>query len=237
MVERKEYLDQLWAWKDESLNKKLKNIYSDIGEDKNADNKKEYVVKLLNGHGGTGVFMCTGKTILSTLQAMFAVDEKLELLCQKKEEADGGDIRVHVLTMRTKQMILAQMKRVKISGDFRSNVSLGATGVIATAVMAVKRTPKALTLLESAKEEKGEELTKLEKFKIASPVYIPAMITGTATIACIFGSNIISKNQQAALMSAYALLDNSYKEYKKKTEELYGEDAGRQIREEIAKDK
>ena len=112
---------------EESLNKKLKNIYSDIGEDKNADKKKEYVVKLLNGHGGTGVFMCTGKTILSILQAMFAVDEKLELLCQKKEEADGGDIRVHVLTMRTKQMILAQMKRVKISGDFRSNVSLGAT--------------------------------------------------------------------------------------------------------------
>ena len=112
---------------EESLNKKLKNIYSDLGEDEKADKKKEYVVKLLNGHGGTGVFMCTGKTILSILQAMFAVDEELELLCQKKEEADGGDIRVHVLTMRTKQMILAQMKRVKISGDFRSNVSLGAT--------------------------------------------------------------------------------------------------------------
>lgn len=112
---------------DESLSKKLKNIYSDIGDDEKADKKKEYVVKLLNGHGGTGVFMCNGKTILSILQAMFAVDEELELLCQKKEEADGGDIRVHVLTMRTKQMILAQMKRVKISGDFRSNVSLGAT--------------------------------------------------------------------------------------------------------------
>ena len=112
---------------EQSLEKKLKKIYSDIGEDKSADKKKEYVVKLLNGHGGTGVFMCTGKTILSILQAMFAVDEELELLLQKKEEADGGDIRVHVLTMRTKQMILAQMKRVKISGDFRSNVSLGAT--------------------------------------------------------------------------------------------------------------
>ena len=112
---------------EKTLNKKLKNIYSDVGQDENADKKKEYVVKLLNGHGGTGVFMVTGKTILSILQAMFAVDEELELLCQKKEEADGGDIRVHVLTMRTKQMILAQMKRVKISGDFRSNVSLGAT--------------------------------------------------------------------------------------------------------------
>lgn len=111
----------------ESLNKKLKKIYSDIGEDEKEDKKKEYVIKLLDGHGGTGVFMCNGKTILAILQAMFAVDDKLELLLQKKEEADGGDIRVHVLTMRTKQNILAKMKRVKISGDFRSNVSLGAT--------------------------------------------------------------------------------------------------------------
>ena len=114
---------------------------------------------------------------------------------------------------------------------------LGAVGVVATTITAVKSTPKALTLLKTAKEEKGEELTRFEKFKIAGPVYIPSAITGAATIACIFGSNIISKNQQATLMSAYALLDNSYKEYKKKTDELYGEDAGRQIRGEIAKDK
>lgn len=114
---------------------------------------------------------------------------------------------------------------------------LGAVGVVATTVMAVKETPKVLTLLEDAKEKKGEDLTKLEKFKIAGPVYVPSVITGVATIACIFGSNVISKNQQATLMSAYALLDNSYKEYKKKTDELYGEDAGRQIRGEIAKDK
>lgn len=112
---------------EKTLNKKLKKIYPDVGSDEKEDKKKEYVVKLLDGHGGTGVFMVNGKTILSILQAMFAVDEELELLLQKKEEADGGDIRVHVLTMRTKQMILAQMKRVKISGDFRSNVSLGAT--------------------------------------------------------------------------------------------------------------
>ena len=112
---------------EESLNKKLKMIYKDLGEDEKADKKKEYVVKILDGHGGTGVFMVTGKTILSILQAIFAIDPERELLLQKKEEADGGDIRVHVLTMRTKQKILASMKRVKISGDFRSNVSLGAT--------------------------------------------------------------------------------------------------------------
>lgn len=112
---------------EESLQKKLKMIYKDVGEDEKADKKKEYVIKILDGHGGTGVFMVTGKTILSILQAIFAIDPERELLLQKKEEADGGDIRVHVLTMRTEQKILASMKRVKISGDFRSNVSLGAT--------------------------------------------------------------------------------------------------------------
>lgn len=111
---------------EESLKEKLKLIYPDVGEDEDKDKEKEYVVKILDGHGGTGVFMTTGKTILSILQAMFAIDPERELLLQKKEEADGGDIRVHVLTTRTKQIVLAQMKRKKIGGDFRSNVSLGA---------------------------------------------------------------------------------------------------------------
>lgn len=114
---------------------------------------------------------------------------------------------------------------------------VGVAGVVATAIMAAKESPKALTLLETAKEEKGEDLTKWEKVKIAGPVYAPAIITGTATVACIFGSNVISKKQQGNLIGAYALLDNAYKEYRKKADELYGEDAGKQIRSEISKDK
>lgn len=114
---------------------------------------------------------------------------------------------------------------------------VGAVGVVATSVMAVKATPKALTLIEKAKKEKGEDLTKWETVKAAGPTYIPAVITGVATIACIFGANVISKHQQAALMSAYALLDSSYKDYKNKVDELYGEEAGKNVRAEIAKDK
>lgn len=113
---------------------------------------------------------------------------------------------------------------------------LGAAGVIGTAVMAVKATPKALALLEQAEEEKGNELTTFEKIDVAVPVYIPSIIMGTATVACIFGANILNKQSQAALMSAYALLDNSYKEYMKKAEELYGESADPQIKEELAKE-
>lgn len=114
---------------------------------------------------------------------------------------------------------------------------VGGVGVVATSVMAVKATPKAMRMLDIAKEEKGEELTKFEVVKVAGPVYIPSVVTGAATLACIFGANVLNKRQQAALMSAYALLDNSYKDYKKKVEELYGEEGVTHIREELAKDK
>jgi hypothetical protein len=112
----------------------------------------------------------------------------------------------------------------------------GGIGVIVTTVMAVKATPKALRYLEAAKEEKGEELTKAEVVKAAGPVYIPTALVGLGTLTCIFGANTLNKRQQASLVSAYALLDSSYKEYKNKAIELYGTEGDQKIREEVAKD-
>lgn len=114
---------------------------------------------------------------------------------------------------------------------------VGAVGVVATSVTAVKATPKAITLLEKAKEEKGEELTKIEKVKIAGPVYIPSVVLGVSTLACIFGANVLSQRGQASIMSAYALVDNAYKEHKAKVGELFGEEANDTVRAGIAKDK
>lgn len=114
---------------------------------------------------------------------------------------------------------------------------IGGAGVVATSVMAVKATPKAMRLIEAKKEEKGEKLTAWETIETAGMTYVPSAITGIATIACIFGANVLNQRKQAALMSAYALLDNSYREYRKKVDELYGEGSDREIRDEIAKDK
>ena len=111
---------------------------------------------------------------------------------------------------------------------------VGAVGVVATAVVAVQATPKALQLLELAKEQKGEELTKVEVLKVAGPIYIPAVVIGVSTISCIFGANTLNKRKQAALTSAYALLNSSYKEYKKKVVDLYGEEVDSHIKQEIA---
>ena len=114
---------------------------------------------------------------------------------------------------------------------------IGAVGAVVTPILAVKATPKALSLLEEYKQEKEDDLTKLEVIKVAGPVYIPSILVGASTLACIFGANVLNKRQQAALLSAYALLDSSYKDYKKQVEELYGEGANKQVIQEIAKSK
>ena len=114
---------------------------------------------------------------------------------------------------------------------------VGGVGVVTTSIMAAKATPKALYLLEQAKEEKGEDLTTLEKVTTAGPAYIPTILVGAGTIACIFGAHTLSKRQQASLMSTYALLDAKFKDYKSKTEELYGKEATQNIKEAVANDK
>lgn len=113
---------------------------------------------------------------------------------------------------------------------------VGGIGVIATTITAIKAGEKATLRLNEAREEKGDELTALEKVTVAGPIYAPPILLGASTIACIFGANVLNKRQQAGIASAYALLDNSYKEYKSKVAELYGPDADKNVRTEIIKD-
>lgn len=104
-------------------------------------------------------------------------------------------------------------------------------------MLTAKAATKASHILEEAKAYKGEDLTVLGTVNAALPAYLPAILSGAATITCIFGANALNKQKQASLVSAYGLLDQSYKECKKKVEELYGEGADDKVRHEIAKEK
>lgn len=123
---------------------------------------------------------------------------------------------------------------MKRSGTSTLLTCIGAIGVITTAALGITATPKAMRLLDKVEKEKGEKLTVKETVLTAAPVYVPTIISGVATIACIFGANVLNKRQQATLMSAYALLNNSYKEYRDKVEELCGEGTDERIKHELA---
>ena len=58
-----------------------------------------------------------------------------------------------------------------------------------------------------------------------------------STFICIFGNSYLNKKMQTSLLSAYAILDKSYKEYVNKTKELYGENADINVKKEIANSK
>ena len=100
------------------LDEKLKQLYGKL------DDELKYVCKILNGHGGKGVFCCRGKNIVSILQCLFKLKENCPILIQDFQEIKDGDIRAHVLTLNGKQKILSSIMRKK-GKDFRTNLSLG----------------------------------------------------------------------------------------------------------------
>ena len=140
--------------------------------------------------------------------------------------------------------VMTEMEQLARSSKrfLRKNAStiltcIGGVGVVATTVMAIKATPKATQLIRAAEEEKGEKLTRMETIKIAGPTYAPTALLGISTIGSIFGANALNKHSQAALMSAYALVDQTFRDYKTHVEDEYGEEANAHIREKIANDR
>ena len=119
---------------------------------------------------------------------------------------------------------------------------LGSAGMISTTVLAVRATPKALDLIARAEDKKfdnghGNKLTVSEKMKVAWKPYIPAAITGIASISCIIGASSVHAKRNAAIAAAYNLSQTALTEYKEKVVETIGEKKEQAIKDKIAKDK
>ena len=114
---------------------------------------------------------------------------------------------------------------------------IGIAGMIATSVLAVQATPKALKLIELKKEElEVETLAKKEVLKTTWKCYIPAAATGVISTACLIGASSVNIRRNAALAAAYTLSDTALREYREKVVETLGEKKDQVIREKIAED-
>lgn len=142
------------------------------------------------------------------------------------------------------------MKKITIQKHMPAILTYaGVCGVVGTAVMAVKATPKALKIIEhekicrskehydeGIKEWIGDDLTPKDIFALTWRCYIPSIMFGLSTIACIISIHALDKRNQASLTSAYAMLNEAYKQYRDAAKVVYGEDADAKIQAEIAKD-
>lgn len=82
----------------------------------------------------------------------------------------------------------------------------GAVGTVAVAVVAAKDGVKAHKDLESARKEKGEDLTKKETLCVAAPNYIRTGIVTGVTVACEITSVVLGDKQRKALIAPAAAM-------------------------------
>ncbi len=114
---------------------------------------------------------------------------------------------------------------------------LSSIGVISTAVTAIMSTPKAEKIIEEEQAKKEGELTTLEKVKATWKCYVPTLVVGAGTIACVFGVHILDNKQQASLMGAYTVISQSYNKYKDTVKRVLGEEAHKKVMKELAVEK
>jgi hypothetical protein len=111
-------------------------------------------------------------------------------------------------------------------------------GLITTAVLAVKATPKAIELMKDKQVELDADfLTSKEIVECTWKCYVPAAIMGLVTVGCIIGANSISLRRNAALASVYSLSEAALKEYQAKVVETLGKNKEKAVRDDIHKDR
>lgn len=137
------------------------------------------------------------------------------------------------------------IKTAKVAVDKRSPeilMGIGVAGMITTTLLAVKATPKAMALVEEEKlrryrETEDDTISKIDVVKVAWKPYIPTVVTGAASIACLVGSRSVSTRRTAALAAAYQISETALAEYREKVVETIGEKKEQVIRDKVAKDR
>ena len=132
---------------------------------------------------------------------------------------------------------------INISKKFLSKHSpeiltgIGLTGMITSTILAVKATPKALTLIDKKKKElQTDELTPLELIKTTWKPYLPTVGTIIMSSSCIIFASRVNYKRNAALATAYSISERTLLRYRDKVIETIGENKERSIREYIAQD-
>ena len=129
----------------------------------------------------------------------------------------------------------------------------GVVGVVGSTVLACKATTKLSGILEESKENVDqikdyvEENGYSEKYseedykkdlaitytqtavKVAK-IYAPAVILGTLSITSILAGHNITRKRNLALSAAYVAIDKSFKEYRARVVERFGEKLDKELR-------
>lgn len=159
--------------------------------------------------------------------------------------------KAEIMTKMTRTFHKAAFKIEKYSPEIL--LATGIVGTVASAVMACKATTKVSEILEDSKaqidtihevaenpmmegkyteDDAKKDLTIVyaqTALKVGK-IYAPAVIVGAASIACILTSNNIMRKRNLAIAAAYATVDKSFKNYRSRVVDRFGEAMDRELR-------
>lgn len=138
----------------------------------------------------------------------------------------------------------------------------GVIGIVTSAVMACKATTKVSAILEESKAtidaihdcQENPELVESGKYSEEDAkkdlaityaqtgmklvkLYAPSVILGTLSITSMLASNNILRKRNTALAAAYATIDKSFKKYRERVVERFGETVDKELKYGVKKQK
>lgn len=145
------------------------------------------------------------------------------------------------MKMNFKELIPSARKAVRVHTP-EILTGIGITGMVATTILAVKATPKAMALIENEKMElckndEPEDLSVLDTVKTTWKCYIPAVLTGVASISCLVGASNISIKRGTALAAAYKIAETAHQEYREAVVETINEKKEKAVKEKMAENR
>lgn len=141
--------------------------------------------------------------------------------------------------------IARKMAKLAVDNSPTILTAFAATGVVATAYFTGRASFEAsdiIRLKEADDDERGipqgspKEVAQ-ERIKLVWRLYLPPVIMGAATIACVVGANRISAGRAAGLATAYTVLERNLGEQKAKIIEKLGERKAQAIDDEIMQER
>jgi hypothetical protein len=128
----------------------------------------------------------------------------------------------------------------------------GVVGFAATTYLAIRATAKAVQVMPEiqkdiaktkmqAEDDGLNEKETMEKVVrvyaksslVLGEIYWPVLLVGSASIVAVLAGHGMMRNRQASLVAAYAGLDASYKAYRDRVRERFGEEEERDLYEDV----
>ena len=137
-------------------------------------------------------------------------------------------------------------------------MGIGIAGVVTSTVLACRSTLKVQEILDykeknmnnvkevldEGREDYTEEDARKDKTIIMTTtairmmkLYIPSVIIGAGSIACLLQSHNVMRNRNAGLAAALAATTESFKQYRERVTEKYGDEVDKEMRYGIKKEK